>query len=109
VWDGGRRQLQAADARQVVRARDRADHDREVEPRLALEARLLVGGNRRVRAGELDDSPGQVRAPLARAAAAVVDGYVGLDRLETLDCRLLEGELEGRPAPVERAAEAARP
>ena len=104
--DDRRRQLQRlAEAGQVVRNRDRGDQDREVEHRLALEVRRLLGGDRRVRARVVDDPRGQVRASLARAAAAVVDGHAGLDRLEGRDGRLLVDELERRSAPVERAAE----
>src|ERR1700730_16988982 len=104
--DHRRRQLERlAEAGQVVRQRDRADYDGEVEKRLALEVRRLGGGDRRVRARVVDHPRGQVRAPLARAAAAVVDRYAGLDRLEAGDGLLLEGELERRSAPVERAAE----
>src|SRR6266851_4149439 len=55
-----------------VRQRDRADRDGEVEHRLALEVRRLGGRGRRVRARVVDHPRGQVRAPLARAAAAVV-------------------------------------
>src|SRR5262249_20943760 len=69
VPDGRRVQLQAADPGQVVRHRDRAEHDREVQHGLALEVRHLVGGDRRVRAGVVDDARGQVRTSLARAAA----------------------------------------
>ena len=106
--DDRRRQLQRlAEARQVVRDRDRGDHVGEVEHRLALEARLLGGGDRRVRGRVVDHPRGQVRASLARAAGTVVDRHAGLDRLEGRDGRLLVGELERRSAPVERAARAA--
>src|ERR1022692_1463182 len=104
--DHRRRQLQRlAEAGQVVRQRDRADYDGEVKHRLALEVRRLSGGDRRVRARVVDHPRGQVRAPLARAAAAVVDRHAGLDRLESGDGLLLEGELERRSAPVQRARE----
>ena len=85
-------ELQVAHAGQVVRHRDRADDDGEVQDRLAREARRLLGRDRRVRAGEVDRARGQVGAALAGAAAAVVDGHVGLDRLEGRDGFLLEGE-----------------
>ena len=98
-------QLQVAHARQVVRHRDRPDDDGEVQDRLTREARLLLGGDGRVRAREVDRPRGQVGAALAGTAAAVVDGHVRLDRLEGRDGFLLEGELERRPAPVEGAAE----
>src|SRR6185437_9377542 len=102
--DDRRVQLQAAlDAWQVVRDRDRADQDGEVEHRLALEQWQIGGGDRRVRARELDDVRGQVGAALARAAAAVVDRDAGLDRLEALDRLLLVDELQRRSASVERA------
>ena len=105
VRDDRRGQLQRlAQAGQVVRHRDRADHDGEVEHR-ALEGRRLGGGDRRVRARVVDHVRGQVAASLARAAGAVVDRHAGLDRLEGRDGRLLEGGLERRSAPVERAAE----
>src|SRR5215469_5109434 len=54
VRDNRRVQLQVADARQVVRHRDRTEQDGEVQHRLALEVRLFLGGDGRVGARELD-------------------------------------------------------
>src|SRR5262249_48897048 len=103
-----RRELQLVDAVDVVADGDGAEQQGEVEDVAALvlrEVRVLV---RRVRTREVDHLIGEVLAPLARSAAAVVDGDVRVRRLEIDDGRLLEGLLEGGAAAVERDGAARR-
>src|SRR5262249_26055335 len=59
------------------------------------------------RAGEVDDLVGEILAPLARAAAAVVDLDARVRLLELSDRFLLEALLERRAARVERHRSAA--
>src|SRR3954471_2773191 len=94
-------ELEAAlDAVEVVGGRDRAQRERHLDRLALLDRRAVVGGQRRIGAGEVGRAGGELRDAGARADALVVDGQALA--LEVVADLLVDRRGERRAGAVER-------